>query len=576
MATKPQFSTVPTGECVGFGADVQVHPWLKAYPEAVPWDLDIEPSLLGDLLDRSVAAYGLRPCTYFMGRRLSYAEIGALADRAAKGLRELGVGEGVRVGLCMPNTPAFVIFYYGVLKAGGTVVNFNPLYSLEEIEFQIRDSGAKIMVTLDLDLTCGKIATLLARGVLDKAVVASFTAMLPPLKAVGFKLTQRAKLAPVAKGGGKDKIVLARDLLANDGRYERPAITPEAIAVLQYTGGTTGTPKGAMLTHANLSINVGQVEAWQNAIAKAGDRIVGVLPLFHVFAMTAVMNFGISRGLEIILLPKFDLIPTLRLIGKLRPVMMPGVPTLFNAILRHPHIADFDLSSLKYCIAGGAPLPLEIKRGFEAISGAALVEGYGLSETSPVVACNPPEAPRQGSIGLPLPATEISIRSLDDPNIAVKRGETGEICVSGPQVMLGYWNKPEETERSFVGRFFRTGDVGYMDEDGYIFVVDRIKDMINSSGFKIYPRRIEDVLYEHPAVAEAIVIGIPDAYRGEAPKAYVKLKEGKQATAEELLSFLKEKLSKLEIPAEIEFRGDLPKTLVGKLSRRELRAEAKR
>ncbi len=576
MATKPQFTTIETGECVGFDADVQARPWLKVYPKAVPWDLDIRPSLLGDMLDRAVEAYGPRPCTYFMGKRLSYAEIGALADRAAKGLRELGVGEGVRVGLCMPNTPAFVIFYYGVLKAGGTVVNFNPLYSLEEIEFQIRDSGARIMVTLDLDLTHGKIATLLRRGVLDKAVVASFTAMLPPLKAVGFKLTQRDKLAQVTKKGALDKVVLAHELLANDGRYERPSITPEAIAVLQYTGGTTGTPKAAMLTHANLSINVAQVEAWQNAIAKAGDRIVGVLPLFHVFAMTAVMNFGISHGLEIILLPKFDLIPTLKLIGKLKPVMMPGVPTLFNAILRHPHIANFDLSSLKYCIAGGAPLPLEVKRGFEAISGATLVEGYGLSETSPVVACNPPEAPRQGSIGLPLPATEISIRSLDDPNVVVKQGETGEICVAGPQVMLGYWNKPEETEESFVGRFFRTGDVGYMDEDGYIFIVDRIKDMINASGFKIYPRRIEDALYEHPAVAEAIVIGIPDAYRGEAPKAYVKLKEGKQASAEELIHFLKEKLSKIEVPDEIEFRDDLPKTLVGKLSRRELRAEAKR
>jgi long-chain acyl-CoA synthetase len=576
MATKPQLTTIETGECVGFGADVQAHPWLKVYPNTVSWDLDIKPSLLGDMLDRAVEAHGPRPCTYFMGKRLSYAEIGALADRAAKGLRELGVGEGVRVGLCMPNTPAFVIFYYGVLKAGGTVVNFNPLYSLEEIEFQIRDSGARIMVTLDLDLTHGKIATLLARGVLDKAVVASFTAMLPPLKAVGFKLTQRDKLAPVTRKGAWDKVVLAHELLANDGRYERPSITPEAIAVLQYTGGTTGTPKAAMLTHANLSINVAQVEAWQNTIAKAGDRIVGVLPLFHVFAMTAVMNFGISHGLEIILLPKFDLIPTLKLIGKLKPVMMPGVPTLFNAILRHPHIANFDLSSLRYCISGGAPLPLEVKRGFEAISGATLVEGYGLSETSPVVACNPPEAPRQGSIGLPLPATEISIRSLDDPSVVVKQGETGEICVAGPQVMLGYWNKPEETEKSFVGRFFRTGDVGYMDEDGYIFIVDRIKDMINASGFKIYPRRIEDALYEHPAVAEAIVIGIPDAYRGEAPKAYVKLKEGKQASAEELIHFLKEKLSKIEVPDEIEFRDDLPKTLIGKLSRRELRAEAKR
>jgi long-chain acyl-CoA synthetase len=575
MATKPH-SAFKTTVSVGEEPAAQEHPWLKAYPETVSWDFPLKPALLGELLDRSVATYGPNPCTYFMGRRLSYAEIGALSDRAARGLRELGVGEGVKVGLFMPNTPAFVIFYYGVLKAGGTVVNFNPLYSLEEIEFQIRDSGAKLMVTLDLDLTYAKVAALLQRGALDGAVVASFTSLLPTLKSVGFRLTQRAKLAAVDGTRARGKVVLAQDLLNNDGRYERPSITPESIAVLQYTGGTTGTPKGAMLSHANLSINVGQVKAWQNSIATDGDRILGVLPLFHVFAMTAVMNFGISHGLEIILLPKFELIPTLKLIAKLRPVIMPGVPTLFNAMLRHPHVANFDLSSLKYCIAGGAALPPEVRRGFEKISGATLIEGYGLSETSPVVSCNPPKAPREGSIGLPLPGTEISIRSLDDPHIELKQGETGEICIAGPQVMTGYWNRPQDTEDCFVGRFFRTGDVGYMDEDGYVFIVDRIKDMINASGFKVYPRRIEDALYEHPAVAEATVIGIPDAYRGEAPKAFVKLKEGKDATAAELIHFLKDKLSKLELPAEIEFRDELPKTLVGKLSRRELRSETKR
>ena len=577
MATKPNPKASKTRELGDYKAPAQEHPWLKAYPKSVAWDLRLEPMLVGDLLDQSVAAYGARPCTYFMGKRLSYAEIGALSDRAAKGLRALGVGEGVKVGLFMPNTPAFVIFYFGVLKAGGTVVNFNPLYSLEEIEFQIRDSGAKIMVTLDLALTYDKIASLLKRGALDQAVVVSFTSLLPALKSVGFRLTQRSKLAAVGETGGRYRIVRAQDLLANDGHYVRPAITPDAIAVLQYTGGTTGTPKGAMLSHANLSVNVGQVKAWQNQIAQVGDRIVGVLPLFHVFAMTSVMNFGISHGLEIILLPKFELIPTLKLIGRLRPTMMPGVPTLFNAMLRHPHIGNFDLTSLKYCIAGGAALPLEVKRGFEAISGATLVEGYGLSETSPVAACNPPEAPREGSIGLPLPATEISIRSLDNHTVAVKQGETGEICIAGPQVMTGYWNKPQDTEDCFVGRFFRTGDVGYMDEDGYVFIVDRIKDMINASGFKIYPRRIEEALYEHPSVAEVIVIGIPDPYRGEAPKAFVKLKEGKEATtAAELLHFLKDKLSKLELPAEIEFRDELPKTSVGKPCKRELRAEAKR
>ena len=551
-------------------------PWLKSYPQGMDWDTRFRPSLVNSLLDEAVQAYGERSCTYFMGKRLSFAEIGDLSDRAAKGLRAIGVGEGVKVGLLLPNTPTFVIFYYGVLKAGGTVVNFNPLYSLEEIEGQIRDSGAKIMVTLDLAMTFDKVEAMLRRGALDKAVVASFPALLPALKSVGFKLLQRTKLADPSSSIAANKIVTEQELLANDGRCETPRITPDAIAVLQYTGGTTGTPKGAMLTHANISTNVHQVKRWRQLDVRAGDSILGILPLFHVFAMTTVMNFGIASGMEMILVPKFELIDTLKLIGKLRPRMMPAVPTLLNAMLRHPHIGNFDLSSLEYCLSGGAPLPLEVKRRFEALCGCSVVEGYGLSETSPVVCCNLPEIEREGSIGLPLPATEISIRSLDDPNVEVAPGETGELCIAGPQVMTGYWQKPEETEGSFVGRFFRTGDVGYMDPDGFIYIVDRIKDMINASGFKVYPRRIEDALYEHAAVAEVTVVGIPDEYRGEAPKAFVKLKEGKAATAAELLQFLRGKLSKMELPAEIEFRDELPKTMVGKLSRKELRAEAKR
>lgn len=546
-------------------------PWLQSYPEGIDWAAKLKPGLVGDLMDRAAQSYGSRPCTYFMGKRLSFAEVAALSDRAAKGLSTIGVREGVKVGLFLPNSPTFVIFYYGVLKAGGAVVNFNPLYSLEEIEFQIRDSGASIMVTHDLALTFDKVEAMLRRGVLEKAVVASFASLLPPLKSVGFKLLKRTKLARPDLSPAHEKIVPEELLLANDGRYARPAITPDSIAVLQYTGGTTGTPKGAMLSHANLTINVQQVQLWQNRHTTDHDRILGILPLFHVFAMTVVMNLSIARGMEMVLVPKFDLIETLRLIHRLRPTMMPGVPTLFNAVLRHPHVKKYDLSSLEYCIAGGAALPMEVKHGFENISGCGVVEGYGLSETSPVACCNPVGAVREGSIGLPLPGTEISIRSLEDPAKEMKLGEPGEICIAGPQVMKGYWNKLQETEASFIGRFFRTGDVGYMDEDGYVFIVDRIKDMINASGFKIYPRRIEDALYEHGAVAEVTVIGIPDEYRGEAPKAFVKLKEGKEATAEELLDFLRGKLSKIELPAEIEFRDELPKTMVGKLSKKELR-----
>jgi long-chain acyl-CoA synthetase len=549
-------------------------PWLTAYPKDIDWGMDFEPALLTSLLDNAVAAHGSRPCTYFMGKRLTFAEIGRLSDRAAKGLQALGVGEGVKVGLLMPNSPAFVIFYNGILKAGGTVVNFNPLYSQEELESQARDSCTRIMVTLDLAATFDKVEALLASGTLDKAVVASFAALLPKLKAVGMKFRRGPKLAQIASSPEKAKIVAEQNLLANDGDYRKPAIGTDAIAVLQYTGGTTGTPKGAMLSHANLSINVQQVIAWWSRSAEKGDRVLGILPLFHVFAMTTVMNFGVSQGMEIILLPRFDLIEALKLITKLKPKMMSGVPTLYNAMMQHPHIHDCDLTSLEFCISGGAGLPLEVKRGFESISGCRLTEGYGLSETSPVAACNPHDRlPKEGSIGLPLPATEFSIRSLEDSSVEVERGEAGEICIAGPQVMTGYWNKPEETENAFIGRFFRTGDVGYMDEEGFLFIVDRIKDMINASGFKVYPRRIEDVLYEHPGVEEVTVIGIPDAYRGEAPKAFVKLKEGARATEAELLEFLRPRLSKIELPAEIEFRDSLPKTMVGKHSKKELRAE---
>jgi len=554
--------------------EAQTHPWLTAYPDGIPWDRSFAPGLVHGLLDEAVAAYGDRPCTYFLGKSLSYAEIGALSDRAAKGLRALGVGEGVKVGLLLPNTPTFIVFYYAVLKAGGTVVNFNPLYSLDEVEFQIRDSDTKIMVTLDLAILFDMVEAMLERGALEKAVVAKFTQLLPPLKSVGLKLLRRTKIAKVGASRFRRQIVRERDLLANDGRYDAPVITPESVAVLQYTGGTTGTPKGAMLTHANIAINVAQVKLWGNRPEDAVDRVLGVLPLFHVFAMTTVMNFGIASGMEMILLPKFDLIETLRLISTRKPTVMPGVPTLFNAMLRHHSIKKFDLSSLEFCISGGAALPIEVKRGFEALAGCNLVEGYGLSETAPVATCNPLNETREGSIGLPLPGTEISIRSLEDPAEEVERGDPGEICIAGPQVMTGYWKKPDETESAFEGRFFRSGDVGYMDDEGFIFIVDRIKDMINAAGFKVYPRRIEDALYEHPAVSECCVVGIADEYRGEAPKAYVRLKEGHDATAVELMSFLRPKLSKLELPAAIEFRDELPKTMIGKLSKKELRAQA--
>ena len=477
--------------------------------------------------------------------------------------------------LPISNCPAFVVYYFGILKTGATVVNCNPLYTVEELDHQIKDSETEFLVTLDLAALFEKADALLERGNLKTVVICPFADMLPPLKSILFRLLKSKLLADTENSGKPDRIVFERSVLDNDGAYARPEITPETdIAVLQYTGGTTGTPKGAMLTHANLTINIQQVDAWATNLDKEGEIILGVLPLFHIFAMTTVLNFGVARGFKMVLVPKFDIDDVLKLIGKTRPTIFPGVPTIYNAILHHPKAKSIDLSSLKFCISGGAALPAEVKRGFEALSGCSLVEGYGLSETSPVATCNPVEgALGEGSIGIPLPATIISIRSAEKPEEEMPLGENGEICIAGPQVMPGYWKNPAETKDAFTGKFFRTGDIGYMDEEGYIYIVDRIKDMINASGFKIYPRRIEEAIYEYEAVEEVTVIGVADEYRGEAPAAYIKLREGHSATAEDIRSFLEQKISKIEMPRDIEFRDELPKTMIGKLSKKELREE---
>ena len=550
--------------------------WLKTYPAGVKWDADFQPQPLGRTLDDTVNRYPDRTCTYFLGKTMTYAEIGALADQAARGLQEMGVGKGTKVGLLLPNCPTYVIFFYAILKAGGTVVNFNPLYTVEELTYQVKDSATEIMVTLDLKVLFEKVDALLAESTLPKAVVCSFSALLPSLKSVLFRLFKSGDVARPKRSAQLERITLEADMLANDGGVLEPDILPEQdIAVLQYTGGTTGTPKGAMLTHANLSINVQQVEAWATDLDRGDERIIGILPFFHVFAMTTVLNLSVATGSEMVLMPKFELVNALELINKTKPSMLPGVPTLYNAMMHHPELDKYDLSSLNFCISGGAPLPVEVKRGFENASGCKLVEGYGLSETSPVATCNPLDGPvKEGSIGIPVPQTIVSIRAIDEPEKELPIGEDGEICIAGPQVMAGYWDKPEDTSDVMVGAFLRTGDVGHMDEDGFIFIVDRLKDMINCSGFKVYPRRVEEAIYEFPAVEEVTVVGIPDAYRGEAPKAFIKLRKGESATSEEIFAFLKPKISKLEMPSEIEFRDELPKTMVGKLSKKELRADS--
>jgi long-chain acyl-CoA synthetase len=553
------------------------YPWLKSYPANVDWSEKFKGRPLPLLLQEAAARFPNRVGTNFLGREITYAKLQELIDQVAAGLQRLGVKKGVNVGLMLPNTPTFVIFYFGILKAGGTVVNFNPLYTIDELTGQTRDSQVQLMVTLDLKALFPKVEALLAANALPRAVVCSFTELLPTVKSGLFRLFKAKDLASWKSSPQASKIIAYKDLIDNDGRPAPVTIDPdEDIAVLQYTGGTTGTPKGAMLTHSNLSINVDQLLRWAPGLVKGEESMMGILPFFHVFGMTVVMNFSVAVGATIILMPRFELVQALKLIRALKPSLMPGVPTLYNALLTSPSLQKGNLASLKFCFSGGAPLPIEVKKSFEAASGCALVEGYGLSETSPVSNANPMEGSnKSGSIGIPMPATRISIRSLDDASKEVPLGENGEICIAGPQVMKGYWQRPKETADAMAGEFFRTGDVGYMDAEGFTFIVDRMKDIIICSGFNVYPRRIEEAIYEFPATLEVTVVGIPDSYRGEAPKAYVKLRDGMAATKAELLKFLEAKLSKVEMPSEIEFRDELPKTMVGKLSKKELRAEMK-
>jgi long-chain acyl-CoA synthetase len=431
------------------------------------------------------------------------------------------------------------------------------------------------MITHDLAALFPKLEELMLRGIIGRTVVVPFRSVLPPFKGLLFSVFKRADIADVAHSRAADKIIEGARLAATSRSFAPVEIDADNdVAVLQYTGGTTGTPKGAMLTHTNLTANTEQIRAWGINLVPGEESILGALPLFHVFAMTVVMNMAVELAAKIILIPRFKLLDALKLIDREKPTILPAVPTIFTAMLNYPEFKSYDVSSLRFCLSGGAPLPMEIKLKFEAVSGAKVVEGYGLSEASPVLTCNPIEGePVAGSIGPPLPGTIISLRDLDDPTKEVPQGDRGELCAKGPQVMKGYWKKPAETEKQFVGDFLRTGDVAVMDKNGCFSIVDRIKDLIICSGYNVYPRRIEEAIYEHPAVEEVTVIGIPDAYRGEAPKAFIKLKGGTTATAADILKHLEPKISKIEMPAEIEFRDQLPKTMIGKLSKKELAAE---
>jgi len=529
----------------------------------------LEALALPVLLDRSAAAFPDRPALSFEGRHWTYRDLAELVDRATAGLQRLGLKPGDRIGLCLPNTPYFPIFYYAALKAGLVVVNYNPLYVARELRQQIEDSATTAMVVADLAALFDKVADILP---LQRIIVCPFAAALPTVKRVAFSLLKRKMLTrPV----WSERIIPYRQVIAPGAPPTPVRVDPSDVAVLQYTGGTTGRPKGAMLTHANLSINAQQATNHMPSMRWGEEKLMGVLPFFHVFAMTSVLNGGVLVAAELILHPRFEIGAMMKSLVRDQPTIMHAVPTIYNAIATATEKHRIDIASLRVCVSGGAPLPAEIRERFQKLTGCRVIEGYGLTEASPAVTSNPPDGEvRPDSVGIAMQDTTIEIRGLDDVSKMLPPGQRGEICVRGPQVMKGYLNHEAETRAVFIDGALRTGDVGYLDADGYLFVTDRIKDLIICSGYNVYPRVIEDALYEHPAVAEAIVIGIPDAYRGQAPLAFVTLRAGEFRTGDELRDFLRDRISPIELPVRVEIRTSLPKTVIGKLSRKELVAEA--
>ncbi len=550
------------------------HPaWADQYPPGLDWTADIPQRPVTALFDDTAATFGVRPFLDFLGRRQSYAEALQLVERAAKGFQQLGVGKGTRVGLFLPNSPYSVICFFAILKAGGTVVNYDALIAQQELIRQIQDSETEIIVTLDLQVLYGKVAA--ARRVmrLRHSVLCRMAPALPLLRRIAFPLLHRREIAKPSREEGD---IPFDDLVDNDGAYHPLETVPLSdVAVIQYTGGTTGAAKSVMLSHQNIYANTWQIRTWFTRAEPGRERLLAIVPFSHSFGMTAVMTFAVSLGAELVILPRFDLKQMLHAIVRKRVTILIGVPTLFNAINQFlEEGARYDLSSLKICISGGDSLPNTVRKKFVAHTGCPLAEGYGLTECAPVVTCsNPLEGiDRPGSCGLPLPGTTVEIVSLGEPRTVLPAQQLGEICVKGPQVMLGYGRRTEATQDAIIDGRLHTGDVGQMDADGFLYFVDRLKEVITVHGYKVYPRNIEDAIRLHPSVADVAVIGVPDPVRGEVPKAYVVgAGGGAQLTSDELRAFLKDKLSPIEIPHIIEFRNQLPKSTTGKVLKRAVR-----
>ncbi|MFS0672992.1 long-chain-fatty-acid--CoA ligase [Ornithinibacillus sp. 179-J 7C1 HS] len=550
--------------------------WHKHYPDEIPTCLSYDEKPLHLFLQDAASEYREKKALHFMGKELTYGEVFEQAKKFTHYLQGLGIKKGDRVAIMLPNSPQSVIGYYGALMAGAIVVQTNPLYTERELEYQLNDSGTKVIVCLDILVP--RVTSVKKNSPLQHMIVTGIKDYLPFPKNLLYPFIQKKQYNMVVKvEESADTHVWNKIMEQAKPEYEEIDVNPvEDIALLQYTGGTTGFPKGVMLSHQNLVANAKMCEAWIYKMKKGEDIVLGVLPFFHVYGMTAVMNISILTAAKMILLPKFDAGEVLKTIHKLKPTVFPGAPTIYIGLLNHPELSKYDLSSIDACISGSAPLPVDVQEKFEKVTGGKLVEGYGLTESSPVTHANLVYGNRiSGSIGLPWPDTDAKILDMETHE-EVEIGEIGELAVKGPQVMMGYWEKPEDTENTLKDGWLLTGDLGYMDENGYFYIVDRRKDMIIAGGYNIYPREVEEVLYEHEAVQEAVVAGVPDPYRGETVKAYVVLKEGYAITEKELNTFCREKLAAYKVPRIYEFRDELPKTAVGKILRRQLVDEEKR
>lgn len=528
--------------------------WLKHYPDHIKKELEIPNKSLPEMLNESIENYGDHKALYFYGKEITYKKLGELVNAFTATLQEDEVKKGDRVAIMLPNCPQYVISYYGILKAGGIATQLNPMLVGKELEYILADSGAETIVI--------------------------YEPLLPVLNQIIDNTSVKRVIKVNLEGRDtEDGMAIGFDDFLKKAQNPPKPVSVNAredVAILQYTGGTTGRSKGAMLTHRNLLANVMQsYEYFKDAIKPGKERFLTVIPLFHVYGMTSCMNLTIYTGSMNIMLPRFELEEVLQTIKDVQPTSFPGVPTMYIGLLNHPKVSEYGLESIEICNSGSAPMPGGILRTYEEKTGATILEGYGLSESSPTTHSNPYFGTRKpGSVGIGLPSTDYKIVDLAEGEKELPYGEIGEIIIKGPQVMKGYWNMLEETEQTLRNGWLHTGDIAYMDEDGYLFIVDRKKDLIIASGYNVYPRDVEEILYEHPSVQEAVVVGIPDPYRGETVKAVVVLKEGQQCEEEDLIAYCRKNIAAYKVPQVIEFRKELPKTNVGKILRRKIRDES--